>query len=455
MRQAATSVSASAATQRSNSPVAVPTRYQNLPRQNCYSELLATILPRKPSGPTGSTRTGTRPVENIRLPNFSRRQMSKKSHRDHVHRRNRRRAAPGTAPGTLMIDPSAPQPIIRVMAYSPTSCVEFDKIRPDEIQQLRREWPVVWVNVDGLGDAAVLQSVAKIFNLHPLALEDVVNVHQRSKHDQFGDSHFLVLHMASIGEMIETEQISLFFGKDFVLTFQERPGWDCLEPVRSRIRNSSSRLHEFGSDFLMYSLVDAIIDHYFPVLESVTERLEELEDRILETPSRAVVAELHGLKRELLRLRRVMWPHREMINSLIRDTIPIIKEETRLYLRDVYDHAVRIIDLLETSRELCSDLMDLYLSSVSHRMNEVMKVLTVISTLFIPLTFIVGVYGMNFKTMPELDWPGGYFICWAIMILITMGQLVFVYRRGWLRANDPAAELTPMRSTQPAEPSPR
>jgi len=366
--------------------------------------------------------------------------MSRKNHqhqRERWRRRLKRRAEPGTAPGTLNVDPESPRPEMNVIAYGPDGVVEQKISSPDEIRKLLGKSPVCWLNVDGLGDARTLEELAEIFDIHPLAMEDVVNVHQRAKVDQFGERTFIVTHMVFLDDHFETEQVSLVLGPDFVVTFQERPGWDCLEPVRERIRKQATRMRDSGSGYLAYAILDAVIDHYFPVLEAYGERLESLEDRIVAEPDRAAVAEIHAVKRELLHLRRAIWPQREALNSLVRDEIPHITEETRLYFRDCYDHAVRIIDLVETYREVCSDLMDLYLSSISNRMNEIMKVLTVISTLFIPLTFIVGVYGMNFNTafpwnMPELNWPFGYPLCLAIMAAIAIGQLLFFYRKGWI-----------------------
>ena len=357
--------------------------------------------------------------------------------RDRISRRLKRRAAPGAPPGSLTIDPQAPRPVIRLLAYSHDQYIARDITHPDELRQFLGHWPVCWVNVDGLGDAAVLEQLAAIFKLHPLAMEDVVNVHQRSKVDTFGDRTFVVTHMFRMADHLQSEQVSLFLGPDFVITFQEEAGWDCLEPVRERIRKQATRLCTAGPGHLTYEILDAVIDHYFPVLETFGERLESLEDRILLNPDRAVVAEIHDLKRELLYVRRAVWPQREALNTLVRDEIPHINAEARLYLRDCYDHCVRIIDLVETYREVCSDLMDLYLSSISNRMNEIMKVLTIISTLFIPLTFIVGIYGMNFDTsspynLPELKWRYGYPLCLAVMVIITIGQALFFRRKGWI-----------------------
>src|SRR5262245_7632857 len=247
----------------------------------------------------------------------------------------------------------------------------------------------------------------------------------------------MLSHSISMTGHLVSEQLSLFLGPDFVITFQERPG-DCLEPVRERIRKQETRVREADAGYLAYAILDAVTDHYFPILEAYGERLEALEDRIVARPDRAVVAEIHDMKRELLYIRRAVWPQREALNTLVRDEIPHITAETRLYLRDCYDHSVRIIDLVETYREVCSDLMDLYLSSISNRMNEIMKVLTIISTLFIPLTFVVGIYGMNFDpqssplNMPELKWYFGYPMCLALMIAIAIAQLFYFRHKGWI-----------------------
>lgn len=367
--------------------------------------------------------------------------MGKRSkHRERLRRRMHRRSKPGVAPGTITVDPAAPMPEMHVVAFGPQGSVQKKIASPDEVREYLGNWPVVWLNVDGLGDAATLHRIAEIFKLHPLAMEDVVNVHQRAKVEQYGETQFVVAHMVSLEEHLDIEQISMFLGKGFVVTFQERPGWDCLEPVRERIRNPLSRMRQHGADFLLYSLLDAVIDHNFPVLEAYGERIEDMEDEVVALPRAETFNRIHEVKRELLHLRRIIWPQRETINALIREPIDQITDETRLYLRDCYDHAVRIIDVVETYREMASDLTNLYLSSISNRMNEIMKVLTVIATLFIPLTFIVGIYGMNFHTdespwnMPELGWYYGYPLCMGLMAAISVGQLVFFYRKGWIGA---------------------
>ena len=362
-------------------------------------------------------------------------------------RRKHRRPEPGAAPGTLVVDPEAPPTEIQVIAYGPQGLLEREISNLDELPELLTQWPVCWVNVDGLGDAQVIQRIGKMFSLHPLALEDVVHVPQRSKVELYDNITFVVTHMLELGQQVRTEQLSLFFGKNFVLTFQERPGGDCLGPVRERLRKNDSRLRNSRADYLMYALLDAVIDNYFPVLERYGDILEDLEDQIVLQPQATKISDIHAIKRELLLVRRAIWPLREAINSLLRDDIPNLAPETRIYLRDCYDHAVRIMDFVETYRELCSDLMDLYLSSLSNRMNEIMKVLTMISTLFIPLSFIASLYGMNFHggreapwNMPELDWAWGYPLVLAIMAAITIGQIFFFKRKGWILQGKPEAK---------------
>ena len=363
--------------------------------------------------------------------------MSTKPHRRRRHHRSHRSTPPGTAPGTLTVDPEAPKPVIHVMAYGPDEWTERDIVDPESVRDFLGKWPVTWVNVYGLGDARVLTELGKIFALHPLALEDVVNLHQRAKVEQYGAHEFIVAQMVTFLEHVETEQLSLFLGHNFVLTFEERAG-DCLDPLRDRIRTGTGRVRAAGPDYLTYAILDAVIDAYFPVLERYGEHLEALEDDVIVRPDNRAIRGIRAIKHDLLTLRRAIWPHRDAINSLFRDAAPMISEETRIYLRDCYDHVIRIMDLLETYRELATGLMDVYLSSVSNRMNEVMKVLTIIATIFIPLSFIAGLYGMNFNSdkspwnMPELAWRYGYPFALGLMAAVALGLLVFFWRRGWI-----------------------
>jgi len=345
--------------------------------------------------------------------------------------------AVGAVPGTFTVDPEAPPPQVRVLAYGP------ETIREEEVQDLQSlegllgESPVTWVNVDGLGDAAKITRIGEIFHLHPLALEDVMNVRQRPKVELYGQQVFIIVRMAALGEQLETEQVSLFLGSNFVLTFQERRG-DCLEPVRDRIRKGLGRIRKAGPDYLAYALVDAVVDAFFPLLEQYGERLELLEEQVIARPDNQTIAQVHGVKRDLLVLRRATWPLREATNALLREEMELITEQTRPYLRDCYDHVIQIIDMVETYREMASGLLDAYQSSVSNRMNEVMKVLTIIATIFIPLGFLAGIWGMNFDgelspyNMPLLKWRWGYPFALSVMLTIAMVMLVFFGRKGWL-----------------------
>jgi magnesium transporter len=345
----------------------------------------------------------------------------------------RRRTKPGASPGTVAVAPDAPKPVIRAMAYGGKAFVEEEIHDVSRVAALMGKHPVLWLDVDGLGDAAAIEKLGELFHLHRLALEDVVNVHQRPKVERYANFVFLVARMVTLNDRVETEQISIFLGENFVLTFQEgRPG-DCLDPVRRRIREQVGKIRESGPDYLAYALLDAVIDGYFPVVEECGGRLDALEESVLAGNDPHVMDALHSMKRNLLVLRRIVWPYREAVGELARETTPYFTEQTRLHLRDCYDHVVQLIDLVALARELTVDLRDLHMSMLGNRTNETMRVLTVMATIFIPLTFIVGVYGMNFRFMPELTSVWGYPAVLAGMGLIAAGMLLFFYFRGWLR----------------------
>jgi magnesium transporter len=363
--------------------------------------------------------------------------MNKKlrSNRSRFHRRS----PPGSPPGSLVVDPTAPRPVITIIAYDDKDLVEKDHVVDTltGVPELLARFPVVWINVNGLGCAATIQKIGELFQLHPLALEDVVHVHQRPKAEQYGEILYLVARIPEIGTVRGTEQVSLFLGPKFVVTFLEDPG-DCFDPVRQRLRGSVGRIRQCGAGYLAYALLDSVVDSFFPVLEEYGERLDGLEDEVFARPDEQAISRIHGLKRDLRTLRRAIWPLREEINTLARSHSSLIDAETAIYLRDCYDHTVQIVDLVETYRELCADLTDLYLSSLSNRLNEVMKVLTVIATVFMPLSFIAGVYGMNFNpsasplNMPELNWYWGYPFALALMLAVGAVMVYFFYRLGWL-----------------------
>ena len=379
-----------------------------------------------------------------------------KSNKHRLPHFRRRKATVGAPPGSLIIDPEAPKPEMHVIAYDKDRFVDRDIAEVSAIKPLLEAGHVVWVNVEGLGSERTLRDLAALFHLHPLAMEDVVNVHQRPKVDRYGELLFITLRMHAQKQVLQTEQVSMFVGKKFVVTFLEDPG-DCFDAVRRRLRESDGLIRQRGSDYLAYALLDGAIDAFFPLLEEFGEQLEALEDEVILQPTPKVAARIHDAKFNLRALRRVIWPLRDAMNELNRDSSSIICDETRVYLRDLYDHTVQIIDIVETYREMGSDLTDLYLSSLSNRMNEIMRVLTVIATLFMPLSFIVGIYGMNFNTefawnMPELNWRFGYLFVWGVILSTTLGMLGYFYRRGWLGAQ---TKVPWMQLTESAEESPR
>jgi magnesium transporter len=352
-------------------------------------------------------------------------------------RRARRRVEPGTPPGTIRIDPSAPRPELSLMGWGPEGFEEVSAPSIELIQRLRQRFPVVWVNVDGLGDKAMLEDLQELFGLHALAMEDVVNLHQRPKVDVYGDHLYLVLRMFQLSGGPTDEQVSMFLGQGWVLTLQERPG-DCLELVRQRARQGRPKMRNGEADYLAYAIVDALVDHFFPVLEHYGDQLEALEDRIFEAQGNEPAVQLQRIKRELVSLRRSVWPLREVLAQLQREDSPLIRDETRVYLRDAYDHTVQLLDLVESDREIAAGLKDAHLTVISNRMNEVMKVLTIIGTIFIPLGFIAGLYGMNFDpqaspwNMPELGFAFGYPLALLLMAGVAGGLLLFFRRKGWL-----------------------
>ena len=339
----------------------------------------------------------------------------------------------GAKPGTLMINSHAQPPCIRVMKYKSDHLEELDITAVAELQDLLEDNAVCWIDVQGLGDEQILREFADLFSIHPLALEDVVNVPQRPKIERFEEHTLCITRMALMcDDVIEREQVSLFIGPNFVLTFQERSG-DVFDPVRARIRQGGPVMRTSGPSYLAYALLDAVIDGYYPIMEVFGEQLEALEDAIMADPKPVILHDIHQAKSDLLALRRAIWPQREAINTLIRDENPLITDTVRVYLRDCYDHCVQIMDAIETYRELAGGLMDIYLSSVGNRQNEVMKVLTIMASIFIPLTFMAGIYGMNFQNMPELESQlGATRLLLAAMITVAGGMIVYFRRKGWL-----------------------
>ncbi len=345
---------------------------------------------------------------------------------------------PGASPGTLTVPEGAPFPRIHLFAYDNNNIAEHEIAKVEDIKPFLAKWPVTWVNVEGLGSVDIIRQLGDLFTLHPLALEDVVNINHRPKTDEYDSNLFVILKMMLIRDgKLCIEQLSMFLGKNYVLTFLEDPG-DVLNPVRDRLRRGLGRkIRGAGPDYLAYALLDAIIDGYFPVLEFYGDQLNELEDAVIANSTPEIIARTHDIKRDLRGLRHVMWPLRDVI-SLLSDDNTMIRDDIHPYMRDCHDHVIQVLDLLEIYRERAAGLVDIYLSSLSYRMNEIMKVLTIIATIFIPLTFIVGVYGMNFDpdaspwNMPELRWEYGYPFSIAVMLAVTGGLLGYFRHRGWL-----------------------
>jgi magnesium transporter len=324
-----------------------------------------------------------------------------------------------------------------MMEYDENGYTEknFDSVAELPNHSEMEDGKVRWIEMNGLGDVETLRALGAKFDLHPLALEDVLNVGQRPKIEPYPGHLFVIVQMVyrDEDECLCGEQVSIFICGNYLISIQEDPGMDVFDPVRQRIRSGGGgNVRRMKADYLAYALLDAIIDHGFPVLEEIGEALQEIEDAVLTNPSKDTIGELHNLKRTLMQLRRFVWPERDVVNSLLHGDSHFVRPETKVYLRDLYDHSVQVMDLIESYRDLTTSLMDMYLSSVGLRTNEIMRVLTVISSIFIPLTFLAGVYGMNFEHMPELHSRWGYVALWAVMIAIAIGQLVFFHRRKWL-----------------------
>ena len=345
-------------------------------------------------------------------------------------------ATAGLSPGTLVHvgEKRVDKVKITVIDYDAENYFEKQIESVEESFRFRETSTVTWINVDGIHDASVIEALGTHFGLHPLILEDIMNTSQRPKLEDLGDSICLVLKMIEFVPGcpdVSIEQMSVVFGKNFVLSFQERPG-DTFDPVRERIRKGKGRVRKMGPDYLAYALLDSVVDDYFVVLEKLGEDVEDLEEELVTDPKKGTLNRIHRMKREMIFLRKSVWPLREVISRMERAESPLIRKTTGIFLRDVYDHTIQVIDNIETFREMLSGMLDMYLSSVSNRMNEVMKFLTIIGTIFIPLTFLAGVYGMNFRFMPELGWRYGYFVVWGVMIAVGMSLIAYFRRKKWL-----------------------
>ena len=292
-----------------------------------------------------------------------------------------------------------------------------------------------WINVEGVSDVQAIERLGGCYGLHPLVLEDILNTDQRPKMEDYEQYSYIVLKMLTYHDpsgQVQAEQISLVLGQNFILSFQEGKEGDVFGPIRERIKTGKGRIRKMGVDYLAYTLIDAVVDNYFIILEKLGERIESLEEALVVNPTTGTLREIHSLKREMIFLRKAVWPLREVISSLERGESPLVRESTRVYLRDIYDHTIQVIDAVETFRDMVSGMLDIYLSSISNRLNSVMKVLTIIATLFMPLTFLAGVYGMNFKYLPELEWRWSYPVFWLVSIAIGVSMLVYFKKKKWI-----------------------
>jgi magnesium transporter len=342
----------------------------------------------------------------------------------------------GLPPGTLVHigEKKSETPKIAIMDYDEANFQEKEIKTIEECFLFKDKPTVTWINIDGLHQIEILEKIGECYGLHPLVLEDILNTDQRPKMEDYYDYIYIVLKMldqSNKSNEIVTEQISLILGPNFVFSFQEKEG-DVFDPIRERIRNGKGRIRKMGADYLAYALLDSIVDNYFIILEKLGEKIELLEEKLVTHPTPETLQVIHHLKREMIFLRKAVWPLREVISGLERNESSLIKESTKIYLRDIYDHTIQTIDTIETFRDVVSGMLDIYLSSVSNRLNSVMKVLTIIATIFMPLTFLAGIYGMNFKYMPELEWRWGYPVIWLIMIGIGSFMLVYFKKKNWL-----------------------
>lgn len=323
---------------------------------------------------------------------------------------------------------------ITIIDYNEGQFQEKEVKNVEECFPFKDKPTVTWINIDSINDISIIEQIGRHFDMHPLLVEDIVTITQRPKYEDFGNYIFTTLKMLYYDEQegeTTAEQISIILGANFVISFQEKEG-DMFDPIRDKIRNSKGRIRKQGADYLAYSLIDAIVDNYFVILEKFGEKIEGMDEALVADPSPQTLQVIQKLKREMIFLRRSVWPLREVISGLQRCESSLIHKSTAIFLRDVYDHTIQVIDAIETFRDMTSGMLDIYLSSISNKMNEVMKVLTIIATIFIPLTFIAGIYGMNFRYMPELGWRFGYAVAWSIMLIIAIIMLFYFKRKKWL-----------------------
>jgi len=342
----------------------------------------------------------------------------------------------GLPPGTLVHvgEKKTERTRITIIDYDEAQFQEKEAKTIEESFPFKDKPTVTWINIDGIHEVDIVEKIGKHFGMHPLILEDIVNTGQRPKMEDFDDYIFVVLKMLYYDERenrINAEQVSLILGSNFVISFQEEAG-DVFNPIRERIRNAKGRIRKMGADYLAYALIDAIVDNYFIILEKIGESIEDMEEELVTNPTPETLQAIHNMKREMIFLRKSVWPLRELVSGLERAESSLIHESTGIYLRDVYDHTIQVIDTIETFRDMISGMLDIYLSSISNKMNEVMKVLTIFAALFIPLTFVAGVYGMNFEFMPELKVRWGYFVVLSLMIAVGAVMIFYFKRKKWL-----------------------
>lgn len=352
------------------------------------------------------------------------------------HTLKKRSRKAGLPPGSLVHigEVKSQHARISMVEYDEGHCSETSIAGPAQCIALEGKAGVTWIDIDGVHDVAVLEKIGQCLGLHPLVMEDILNTDQRPKIEDYGDYLYIVLRMlsssADTGE-VNSEQVSLILGANFVLSIQEGAKGDVFDPLRARIRTGKGQIRKLGADFLAYSLLDAVVDNYFIVLERAGERIEALEERLTDDPGPEPLQLLHNLRREMIYLRKSVWPLREVVSAMQRGDSDLVKPGTGIFLRDVYDHTIQVIDNVETFRDTLSSMLDIYLSSISNRTNAVMKVLTVIATIFMPLTWIAGIYGMNFKNMPELSWTWGYPAAWGLMIAVAIGMVIYFKKKKW------------------------
>ncbi len=342
----------------------------------------------------------------------------------------------GLSPGTLVYlgEKKEEEVKITIIDYDENTLNEKEVKDVEECLPFKDLPTVTWVNIDGIHQLEIIEKLGEYFSLHPLLLEDIVHTEQRPKMDDYDDRLFVILkmlHFAEDTDEVKAEQVSLIVGPNFVISFQEREG-DAFNPVRERIRKGKGRLRRKGPDYLAYALIDAVVDNYFTILEELGEHMESLQEELIEKPVPETLQTIQRLKRDMIYFRKLVWPLREVIGGMVRSESPLIKEEIHVYLRDVYDHTIQVVDTIETFRDMLSGMLDIYLSSVGNKMNEVMKVLTIIATIFIPMTFLAGIYGMNFKYMPELEWQWAYPIFWLVVLAVFIVMVVLFKRKRWL-----------------------